>query len=189
MSERPKPPNLDDLVSEMKADRGPTPDWNALDEKLFARIDAEARVAEADRARAESEEHSERSGGRVVWIGASVALAAAAAALLLVHPSSESIDGRATASVSAGAFVGGGADVDIGSAKAASGQPLSQNASVDVRAGTAYFEQTGAVRWAASEGTSLHVEHAASPLVLSLERGAAEAQVTPVPPARRSRST
>ncbi len=72
-------PTLDDLVRDMKADRGPTPDWRSVDEKLFARLEAEPKPA------AEGEP-AERTGGRLVWIGAAVTLAAAAAALLLVRP-------------------------------------------------------------------------------------------------------
>jgi len=167
-------PTLDDLVRDMKADRGPTPDWRSVDEKLFARLEAEPKPA------AEGEP-AERTGGRLVWIGAAVTLAAAAAALLLVRPSSDGIATSEVPAVSAGAFVGGGADVELGGAVAASGQPLAQSESVAVRSGTAYFEQAGAVRWSASSGSKLRVEHAASPLVLSLESGASEAQVTPVP--------
>jgi len=175
-------PDLDDLVRELKADRGPTPDWKAVDEKLFARLEAETHDASE---LPYEEEAAARTGGRVVWIGASIVLAAAAAALLLVRPSSDAIAPGSAPTVSAGAFVGGGADVALGGAPtsrtASSGQSLAQNEAIEVRSGTAYFEQTGAVRWTASGGSSLRVEHAASPLVLSLDRGAAEAQVTPVP--------
>jgi ferric-dicitrate binding protein FerR (iron transport regulator) len=190
MSDQQPKDELDDLVREMKADRGPTPDWQAIDERLFAKLeaergkDADARYDDADDGEgAEPASRTSREGGRVVWIGSSIALAAAAAALLLVRPSAEGIHASTTlAPASAGAFVGGdGVDVALGGAQASSGQSLAQNETIDVRSGTAYFEQTGAVRWVATGGSALRVEHAASPLVLSLARGAAEAQVTPVP--------
>ena len=41
MSDQQPKNELDDLVREMKADRGPTPDWQAIDEKLFAKLEAE----------------------------------------------------------------------------------------------------------------------------------------------------
>jgi hypothetical protein len=94
------------------------------------------------------------------WAPATLTLAAAAAALLFMYPSasqstSESlVDGHATMAV---------------------GQRIEARE-------TSYFTAPNdSVRWMATAGSVLHVEHAASPLVLSLDQGSAEAQVTPVP--------
>jgi hypothetical protein len=164
---------LDDLVRDMKKDV-PDVDWKSVDEKLFARLEQEPRPLAGD------EEETPESGGRVVWIGAALTLAAAAAALVFVHPGGASVDTHASLAQPAGELVHG--DVAIGSNGAAPARTqLTPGDRIDVVDDVAYFESPGKVRWAAPRGSVLRVEHAASPLVLSLEHGAAEAQVTPVP--------
>jgi len=163
---------LDDLIRDAKKDK-PEVDWKSVDEKLFARIEQEPRqLATSDEAPAE--------GARVVWIGSAIALAAAAAALVLVHPTSGGVGIDSHAGV-----MGGSQNAGIVAAgdvqNHAPGAQLARGDRIDVVDQVAYFEAPGKVRWTASHGSLLHVEHAASPLVLSLENGAAEAQVTPVP--------
>jgi hypothetical protein len=85
------------------------------------------------------------------------------------------VDSHAQAPQSAGLVAAG--DVE----GHAAGTQLARGDRIDVVDQVAYFEAPGAVRWSAPHGSLLHVEHAASPLVLSLDKGAAEAQVTPVP--------
>jgi hypothetical protein len=157
---------LDDLIRDAKKD-SPEVDWKSVDDKLFARIEQEPRPLPSDEA--------PEQGARVVWIGSAIALAAAAAALVLIHPASTNVDAHAQASQNAGVVAAGDVQGHVPGAQLARGDRI------DVVDQVAYFEAPGAVRWSAHQGSLLHVEHAASPLVLSLEKGAAEAQVTPVP--------
>jgi len=150
---------LDDLVRDAKKDT-PDVDWKSVDEKLFARLEQEPRPLRA------SEDDELRSGGRVAWIGAAFTLAAAAAALVFVHPAHENVDAREAASLAA--------------PLAGPTGPLVRGQRIDVTEDVSYFESPGKVRWSAPRGSVLRVEQS-SPLVLSLEQGAAEAQVTPVP--------
>jgi hypothetical protein len=163
---------LDDLVRDAKKDL-PEVDWKSVDEKLFARLEREPRPLPV-----EDETHA--PGARVLWVGAAFALAAAAAALVFVHPARESVDPQASLAQPAGELVHG--DVAIGATSSArDGTQLARGDRIDVVDDVAYFQSPGKVRWAAPRGSVLRVEHEASPLVLSLEQGAAEAQVTPVP--------
>jgi hypothetical protein len=161
---------LDDLIRDTKKD-SPGVDWKSVDEKLFTRIEQEPRPLANDEA--------PEQGARVVWIGSAITLAAAAAALVLVHPASPNngvgVDSHAQAPQSAGLVAAGDVEGHVPGAQLARGDRI------DVVDQVAYFEAPGAVRWSAPHGSLLHVEHAASPLVLSLDKGAAEAQVTPVP--------
>jgi hypothetical protein len=159
---------LDDLIRDAKKDK-PDVDWKSVDEKLFARIEQEPRP------RGVSSGEAPEHGGRVVWIGAALTLAAAAAALVLVHPASSGVDAHAQAPQNAGVVAAGDVQGHV------PGAQLGRGDRIDVVAEVAYFEAPGAVRWSAPRGSLLHVEHASSPLVLSLDKGAAEAQVTPVP--------
>ena len=162
---------LDDLIRDAKKDSPKDNfgvDWKSVDEKLFARIEEEPKPLP-------SEDEGSSSGGRVVWIGSAIALAAAAAALVLVHPASSGVDPHAQAPQNAGVVAAGDVEGHVAGAQLARGDRI------DVVDQVAYFDAPGKVRWAAPRGSLLHVEHAASPLVLSLEKGAAEAQVTPVP--------
>jgi hypothetical protein len=161
---------LDDLIRDTKKD-APDVDWKSVDEKLFARIEQEPRPLSTS-------DEPERVHANVVWIGSALTLAAAAAALFLVHPGSNGsngVDPHASAPQSAGVVAAG----DVQGHHP--GTQLGRGDRIDVVDQVAYFEAPGAVRWSASHGSLLHVEHAASPLVLSLEKGSAEAQVTPVP--------
>lgn len=151
---------LDDLVRDVKKDT-PDVDWKAVDDKLFARLEQEPVPQPSVR-----DEEASRPGGRVVWIGAAFTLAAAAAALVFVHPGRESLES-------------GRAEIAAPVVEASHG-PLAVGERIDVSDEVAYFDSPGKVRWSAPRGSVLRVEHAGAPLVLSLEQGAAEAQVTPV---------
>ncbi len=147
---------LDNLIRDTKREKTPEPDWKSIDEKLFARIEQEPRPVAEERT-----EHER--GGRVVWIGAALSLAAAAAALVFVHPTHDGTTSEQATAV----------------ANAHEGR-------IEVVDHVAYYESKNAagetaVRWSSQPGSVLQVEHARSPLVLSLEKGVAEAQVTPVP--------
>ena len=110
---------LDDLVREARKDT-PKPDWKTIDEKLFARIEQEPRST----SEGAMERPSPSRGARVVWIGASLTLAAAAAAIMLVHPAGDGVERAAERTESAGAVSGG--DVAI----------VSNGKSVTAHAGT-----------------------------------------------------
>jgi len=166
---------LDDLIRETREAKTPEPDWKAIDEKLFERLETEKSSAPADAPR------EEERGARVVWIGAALSLAAAAAALVFVHPAHDGVAVEHASSQSAGVVVAG----DVTSGGAAT-KNLASGDRIDVVDSVAYFESKNAagemaVRWSSQGGSVLRVEHAVSPLVLSLEKGVAEAQVTPVP--------
>ncbi len=170
---KPKNVRLDDLIRDAKREKTPEPDWKSIDEKLFARLEHERTTQQG------SPEEDER-GGRVVWIGAALSLAAAAAALLIVHPMREGADMEHATTQSAGAVLAGNVEVGHHAAK-----NLSSGDRIAVGDEIAYFESKNAsgetaVRWSSQGGSVLQVEHAASPLVLSLEKGITEAQVTPV---------
>ena len=156
---------LDDLVRDAKKD-APDVDWQSVDEKLFARLEREPIATKS----VDDEEGPRAGGGRVLWIGAAFTLAAAAAALVFVHPGTEGLEGHADVARASGEVV-----------RSSQGSELARGDRIEVTQEIAYFESPGKVRWIAPRGSELRVEHASSPLVLSLEKGAAEAQVTPVP--------
>ncbi len=156
---------LDDLVRDAKKD-APDVDWQSVDEKLFARLEREPIATKS----VDEEEGTRAGGGRVLWIGAAFTLAAAAAALVFVHPGSEGLEGHAEVARASSQVV-----------RSSQGSELALGDRIEVTQEVAYFESPGKVRWSAPRGSELRVEHASSPLVLSLETGAAEAQVTPVP--------
>jgi hypothetical protein len=163
---------LDDLIRDAKREKTPEPDWKSVDEKLFARLEHERT--------SQPSSHEQERGGRVVWIGAALSLAAAAAALLIVHPTHDGVDMARASTQSAGAVVAGNVEVGNHATK-----NLSSGDRIDVGDQVAYFDSKNAsgetaVRWSSQAGSVLQVEHAVSPLVLSLEKGIAEAQVTPV---------
>jgi hypothetical protein len=161
---------LDDLIRDARADV-PKPDWPTLDAKLFERLDREQVNITSD------EPSTPLSPRRLVWTSASLTLAAAAAVLLLVHPSADATRDEQAPSALAATVSAGGVVVHGTSVK--TGAHITTGDRVEVGE-TAFFESAG-VRWTSQAGSVLRVEHAAAPLVLSLERGATEAQVTPVP--------
>ena len=158
------------LVTETQAAASGEPDWKSIDEKLFARVEQE----QAARAKAQR-------GGKVLWVAFAGTLAAAAAALLFMKSgpvAPVAIDDAAHA----GSFLSArGATVQLGGAVAHEGQSFAAGDRLDARDGSPLFQQEGNVVFDLEHDSAVSVQHAASPLVLSLERGATEAQVTPVP--------
>jgi hypothetical protein len=163
--------NLTELLADTKASAGHEPDWETIDEKLFSRIEAE-RAARSSK---------EQRGGKVLWVAFAGTLAAAAAALLFMKSgpiAPVAIDDAAHA----GSFLSArGATVQVGGAVAHEGQSIAAGDRLDARDGSPLFQQEGRVVFDLEKDSTVSVQHAASPLVLSLERGATEAQVTPVP--------
>ena len=157
------------LLADTKASAAGEPDWKKIDAKLFPRIEEEQVASKA------------RRGGTVVWVAFAGTLAAAAAGLLFMKSAPVSPVTPDDA-LHAGSFLSArGATVQVGGALAHEGQSFAAGDRLDARDGSPLFQQDGHVVFNLEKDASVVVAHAASPLVLSLERGATEAQVTPVP--------
>lgn len=124
----------------------------------WQRVDA-ALFERIDAERARLPARAEDGPRRLRWAPVTLSFAAAAAALLLVRSSSNEALAPSPSSDTTPAL----------------------HARERIEARDARYFDTAAVRWMATAGSVLRVEHAAAPLVLSLEQGATEAQVTPVP--------
>jgi len=162
--------SLSRLLGDANASAGSEPDWEKIDEKLFSRIEQE-----------QAARSKEQRGGKVLWVAFAGTLAAAAAALLFmknVPVAPVAVDDAAHA----GSFLSSrGATVQVGGAVAHEGQSFAAGDRLDARDGSPLFQQEGNAVFDLEKDSAVSVQHAASPLVLSLERGATEAQVTPVP--------
>ena len=163
-------------------------DWSKVDAQLFARIGTEAKTQGA----------LVKFAGRRSW-GAVAAVLAVAAALPLMFAHSSSNTGampledavarESRASLSAGAFAWkeGAGDVHIGADKivASAGSALVRGDSVETQRARGIFERTvdgqRALTWALEDASHVTVKGTRGALVLGLDRGALEAQVTPVP--------
>jgi ferric-dicitrate binding protein FerR (iron transport regulator) len=167
-------------------------DWDRLEASLMSRVEAERQI--------------ERFGGaRGVWGAAAAALAVAAAAALLLGrtPASSSIDADAQLASQAPEVAGlaarQGGDVRINGASASTGHALRVGDTIEIRGATkAIFDrparnQRGGVTWTLEEAQLASSRDAASAravvksvggsgvaLVMALEHGAIEAEVTPV---------
>jgi hypothetical protein len=174
---------LEQVVREAKEDFAPKRDldWDAMEARLMERVAQERNVL-ADEARA--------SGARagVLRIGAAV-LAAAAAVAIVVRDRDTSVLGNAPSAavdVSAGSLraTEGTGEVRIGGVPAAPGQALRPGDVVEADGARAVLERPRKVSWLIErEGgvARARVKSAGESLVLGLEDGAIEAQVTPVP--------
>jgi hypothetical protein len=180
---------LDDVVRDSKtlldpALVGVNIDWERSEVALLARVEAEARF-ERSRARL--------GGRRRLWAGAALALAAAAAipmflarggdgVALLDHAAAETVAQR-----SAGALIRkeGRGDVRIGAPAAmtiaTAGSALERGDAAEAHDAKGFFQRDNQVTWALEDGARVAVRGTHGALVLALERGAVEAQVTPVP--------
>ncbi len=183
---------LDRAIKAARKDLAPKrePDWDAIDEKLFARIDADASSEESARA-ARLGAGSHGRGWSIVAGG--LALAAAVAVYAGHKPGGAPLDraSAAAAPVTASALVraGGaaGSDVLIAGAPAAAGATLHAGEVLETHGASALLEREGPapdgallVAWSVEENSRVAVVKAVGALVVSLERGAVEAQVTPV---------
>jgi hypothetical protein len=175
MSER-----LDKALRDAKKSLQPKePDWDAVDAKLFARIEADdkvrvARIGSSSRAWA--------------WACGGLAIAAAAAMFIGKRPAPgapgalEALAPSAGSSAKASALVtrSGAGEVFVAGASASSGADVRAGDAIETRGAIAFFERPGAVSWDVEDQSKLTVTKANASLVLSLERGAVEAQVKPV---------
>lgn len=156
-------------IEDVVAEGDPEMDWDRVEGKLLARIEAE-REREKPRG--------------VVWLAVGGAIAAAAAVALLVTGKDQGVPTAPIAEqASAGSFVErrGEGEVHVAGAFAAEGRNIAAGDEIDATGAVGVFDRPGKVRWLLESGSAVKVEHADGPLVLSLERGAAEAQVVPVP--------
>jgi hypothetical protein len=150
-------------------------DWDAVDRKLFARLEAERRA-----------ERSQVVVGRSpAWGFGAAALAAAAAVALIVGKTreTESVDAPVVANVApAGTVmaVASGAQLLVDGKPAAAGAVLHLGDVVEARGGTVTVERPGKLSWLLEPSSIATVTHVQGALVLALDRGAVEAQVVPV---------
>ena len=173
---------------------GREPDWDAIDAKLFERIDAAEASDEAGRVARLGPSSRTRGWGLV----AGGLAAAAALAVYVGHkPNTTPLDhaSAAAAPVTASALVRAGNDAQgevlVGGAPASAGAILHAGEAIETHRTTALLEREGAtagatplVAWsieADSRVSVAKVTGTTGALVVSLDRGAVEAQVTPVP--------
>ncbi len=195
MSELPKKTEsaLDRLVREAKQDLEPhVPDarWAAMERTLVARMAAE-RSALVDEVNVTS--ITARRRARVFQLGAAALAAAAAIAMFVRHePSGALVDGwprgsETQAELTAGSLraTEGTGEVRVGGLVATAGHVLRAGDVVEVDGARAILERPRKVMWLLERGPSdsggrARVKSAAESLVVGLEDGAIEAQVTPV---------
>ena len=180
---------LERAIAAAKQDLAPrnAPDWDAIDEKLFARIEAEEAREESSRVA----QLGPRSHGRGWTLLAGGLAAAAAIAVYAGHkPGAAPLDQGATASApaTASSLVRGGkaGEVLVGGAVAATGAVLHAGEVLETHHAMAFMEReaplggTPLVAWGLEESSRVTVVKAVGTLVLSLEQGSVEAQVLPV---------
>ena len=203
MSDRPRPParGLDALIGEAKQDLTPRVTdeaWSALEERIVARM-AEEPAGRAPAAAAPRPNDARRGNVfRIVRVGA-FALAAAAAIVVMVKSGPSAVtDGVATsafapalATASSLLSTEGEGEVRVGGQLASTGHMLRAGDVLETGgAARALLERPRKVAWllerapeaAAAVGPArARVKSAGEALILALEDGAIEAQVTPVP--------
>ncbi|MBX3229586.1 MAG: FecR domain-containing protein [Labilithrix sp.] len=187
---------LDALIAEAKAEREPSAvrdlDWDAIEARVTRRIEDEPHAATEPRAAMDplARDRTRRNLVR----GATLALAIAATAIIYVRrqaaehpgatgPAVATTETPALAALEASSFTGG--ELHVGGALAQPGFTIHEGDALSVAKGRASLERAGAVSWLIEpddDGVAARarVTSAGKPLVLSLEHGAIEAQVTPV---------
>jgi hypothetical protein len=177
----PEAQALDEVVRESKTGLLPAePDWAAMEARLMDRISHEPAPVSA----------RERERGRVMRFGA-LALAAAAAIAVVVRkdrdaPLLEPITSDRVEAV-AGALraTEGAGEVRVGGLTAAAGQVLRAGDVLEADGARAVLERARKVTWLLEPGgpsvARARVKGAGEALVVALEDGAIEAQVSPVP--------
>ena len=177
---------LEQLVRESREERDERQreaerlDWDAVDRKLFARL----QVEQAEQ-RAERERSVNPAGQGPAWSIGAVVLAAAAAAALIVGKTHETAPMDAApivASQAAGTVmsVAAGGELLVDGKAAVSGAVLHLGDVVEARGAPVTVERAGKLTWILEPSSVATVTHVQGALVLSLARGAVEAQVVPV---------
>lgn len=169
---------LDKLMAEVRRDLGTAEakrvDWNAVDAKLFAHLEASRRVE-----RARFAPHR-RPGATMAGVGL---LAVAAVAAVIAGKSREPLTRDAVGvAESAGTIVAieGEGSVVVNAASVGSGAGLSLGDVVETRRAQATVERPGKVSLILERDSRATVSHVHGALVLALAKGAIEAQVVPV---------
>jgi hypothetical protein len=169
---------LDELVREARIHHGAEAagrvDWQAVDAKVFGRIEAEQR------------QERMRFAGGTRWPALIAAGMAAAAVLALAMGDAHERPGDAAASLAgeAGgriASIEPGGQVFVDGRLATEGAVLRLGDVLEVKGGSAVVERPGKLTMRVEGGSRAAVTHTDGSLVLALARGAVEAQVVPVP--------
>jgi ferric-dicitrate binding protein FerR (iron transport regulator) len=171
---------LEKLLDEVREDLGTkearSVDWDQVDERVFARIEAQAQ----EERRAEKARFApQRRRGLAM---AAVGLVAAAAIVAVVvgktgEPGAEEVATSETAGTVV-SFLGDPVLVD--GKPAGTGATLRLGDVIETRGGQATVDRPGKLTLTLEPGTRTVVTHVNGALVLALERGAVEAQVVPV---------
>jgi hypothetical protein len=183
---------LDQVLRDAKKSFVPKePNWDAIDAKLLGRIEA-ARRSEGDARVARV------AGASRAWAWASGGLAVAAAVAVFVgkraaHRSLDvatcdetPCDGVPPAKASALVTHSGNGTILVGDRPASGGEELHAGDFLETRGAVAYLERGAkAITWDVEDQSRIRVTSpqtgTSAALVVALERGALEAQVTPVP--------
>ncbi len=159
---------------------GDVPDWEKIEQRLLARI-------ETDRTTQASLERF--AGHRRVWGGVAGALAIAAGiAIFTGRPTTHTLDRgeapQAPANASALLLCQGCGDgrgqVQVAGGVLSAGQNVRAGDVIETRGASAVFERPHAVTWQLEDASKVIVKKAGASLVLALDHGVIEAQVTPV---------
>jgi hypothetical protein len=169
---------LDCLLREARAVTPPEIDWKRVDVALFDRVKRDAAQARALAAH-------KGPWGSWMWLGG---LAAASVTLIATQPAPrvhEPAPMGAVVEGSAGDLTlqQGSGEVRAGGVKAQAGTRARAGETIETHGARALFESEGHLSWLLENESTVRVERtmiAGSALVLALERGAVEAQVTPV---------
>jgi hypothetical protein len=178
---------LEQLVRESREERDKLQleaekvDWDTVDRELFARL----QVAETERRAERRRSVGVPAGQGPAWGIGAVVLAAAAAAALVVGKTHEAapVDGSLiVASQPAGTVVSvaTGGELLVDGKPAVSGAVLHLGDVVEARGAPVTVERPGKLSWILEPSSLATVTHVQGALVLSLARGAVEAQVVPV---------
>jgi hypothetical protein len=170
--------SFDRLLAEARKELGTAEarevDWEKVDAALFARLERERREERARFA------HRNRPGMTLPM----VALAAVASIVAVVSGKSrEALDGdRASPVESAGtiAAIDGNGPVLIDGIRVASGAALKLGDVVETRSSRVTIERAGKVTMTLEPASRTVLTHVRGALIVALEQGAVEAQVTPV---------
>lgn len=190
---------LDALVREAKHDLEPRVSdetWAALEDRIVARMARTVRTVE-ERSPLVADVRAPSSRARLLSVGAAVLAAAAAVALVVKKdPSSALLESVAPARVEVTASslrsTEGVGEVRVGGQPASAGHELRAGDLVEAEGARALLERPRKVAWLLEHGNAeghaagarvgrARVKSAGESLVLGLEEGAIEAQVTPVP--------
>jgi ferric-dicitrate binding protein FerR (iron transport regulator) len=175
-------PSLNRLIQDVRRywgkDEALAVDWDAVEKRLFARIEAEHRMERWSLASLAPPRNV-----RVKLVGAALASAAAIAAVVGLTRQPYSLDpDRATPQEEAASLIAieGDGEVLVDGRPAAVGATLRLGDVIEARGAQVTVSRPGKLTCAIERGSSVKVTHAQGALVLALTTGGLEAQVVPV---------